>query len=127
AHQRQRLAELTRRLDRAQPRHRLRDRAQRLDELDQRLRQAARQRLLAASQRLRNLSGHLHALSPLATLERGYAIVRRQSDGDILHRADAVCIGDTVEALLSQGRLRCKVAAIDAADWMLAVNRNRDA
>ncbi len=127
AHQRQRLAELTRRLDRAQPRHRLRDRAQRLDELDQRLRQAARQRLLAASQRLRNLSGHLHALSPLATLERGYAIVRRQSDGDILHRADAVRIGDTVEALLSQGRLRCKVAAIDAADWMLAANRNRDA
>ncbi len=127
AHQRQRLAELTRRLDRAQPRHRLRDRAQRLDELDQRLRQATRQRLQAASQRLRNLSGHLHALSPLATLERGYAIVRRQSDGDILHRADAVRIGDTVEALLSQGRLRCKVAAIDAADWMLAANRNRDA
>jgi exodeoxyribonuclease VII large subunit len=127
AHQRQRLAELTRRLDRAQPRQRLRDRAQRLDDLDQRLRAAVRQRLTAVSQRLRGLSGHLHALSPLATLERGYAIVRRQPDGGILRRADAARVGDTVDALLSQGRLRCEVIAIDAADWTPAVDQNKNA
>ena len=122
ATQRQRLTELTRRLDRAHPRRRLQDHAQRLDELDQRLRAAFRQRLETASQRLRGLSGHLHALSPLATLDRGYAIVRRQPDGAVLRRADAVRIGDAVEALLSQGRLHCQVTAIDPADWTPAVD-----
>ena len=124
ADQRQRLAELTRRLDRAQPRHRLRDRAQRLDDLDQRLRAAVRQRLETASQRLHGLSGHLQALSPLATLDRGYAIVRRHPGGEILRRADDTRVGDTVEALLSQGRLHCQVTAIDPADWTPAVDRD---
>ena len=121
AYQRQRLAELTRRLDRVQPRHRLRERAQRLDELDQRLRAILRLRLGAAAQRLRSLSGHLHALSPLATLERGYAIVRRVTDGEVLRRADTVRVGDTVDALLSQGSLRCEVKAIDVASQNAAV------
>lgn len=121
AYQRQRLAELTRRLDRVQPRHRLRERAQRLDELDQRLRAILRLRLGAAAQRLHSLSGHLHALSPLATLERGYAIVRRVTDGEVLRRADTVRVGDTVDALLSQGSLRCEVKAIDVASRNAAV------
>ncbi|MDG4594139.1 MAG: exodeoxyribonuclease VII large subunit [Candidatus Contendobacter sp.] len=123
AHQNQRLAELTRRLDRVQPRRRLRDRAQRLDELDQRLRVAARQCLASAAQRLSGLSGQIHALSPLATLDRGYAIVRRPADGAILRRADAVRVGDVVEALLSHGRLRCTVVTIDSADWTPAADR----
>ncbi|MCU0809065.1 MAG: exodeoxyribonuclease VII large subunit [Candidatus Contendobacter sp.] len=125
AYQRQRLAELTRRLDRAQPRRRLQDRAQRLDDLDQRLRAAVRQRLETTSQRLRGLSSHLHALSPLATLDRGYAIVRRYPDGDILRRASEAHIGDIVEALLRQGRLHCQVTAIAPADWTPAVDRDR--
>ena len=123
--QRQRLDELVGRFARQQPRRRLQDRAQRLDERDQRLRQATRYCLLAASQRLRSLSGKLHALSPLATLDRGYAIVRRQPDGAILRRADAVRVGDAVEALLSQGRLHCTVTAMDSTDRTPAVDRDR--
>jgi len=72
-------------------------------------------RLGAAAQRLHSLSGHLHALSPLATLERGYAIVCRAADGVVLRRADTVRVGDRVDVLLSQGGLRCEVKAIDAA------------
>ena len=124
AEQRQRLAELTRRLDRAQPRHRLRDRAQRLDDLDQRLRAAMRQRLETAAQRLRSLSNHLHALSPLATLDRGYAIVRRHPSGEILRRADAVHIGDVVEVLLSRGRLYGQVTAREPTDWTPAADQD---
>ena len=117
---RRRLAELAGRLDRVQPRHRLRERAQRLDELDQRLRAILRLRLGAAAHRLHSLSGHLHALSPLATLERGYAIVRRAADGVVLRRADTVRVGDPVDVLLSQGGLRCEVKAMDAAGWNAA-------
>jgi exodeoxyribonuclease VII large subunit len=162
--QRQRLDALARRLDRAQPRHRLRDRAQRLDELDQRLRRALRnrldqkrlrltglvgqlnartpvirlrmarqrfeeweQRLLEAvrrrlrepSQRLRDLSETLHALSPLATLQRGYAIVRRRSDGAILRRASDAEVGESVEILLGQGRLDCEIRTVSAPESRL--------
>lgn len=125
--QRLQLEELHRRLARLQPQRRLQNDAQRLDELDQRLRQAMRQRLQAVSQRLCSLSGHLHALSPLATFDRGYAIVRRPADGAILRRAAAACVGDTVEALLSQGRLHCQITAIDPTDWTPAADRDRTA
>ena len=55
----------------------------------------------------------MHALSPLATLKRGYAIVRRYPDGTIVRRADPLQIGDPVEVLLGSGRLRCAITAID--------------
>ena len=123
AEQRQRLVDLTRRLDRAQPRHRLRDHAQRLDDLDQRLRAAIRLRLETASQRLRGLSNQLHALSPLATLDRGYAIVRQLPSGEVLRQADAARVGDMVEVLLSQGRLHGQVTAVDPTGWPPAGTR----
>lgn len=118
---RQRVDELTRRLIRQQPRRRLQDNAQRLDELSQRLRQALHNRLQTAELRLRHLSGQLHALSPLSTLNRGYAILR-QPNGHIMRRADQARLGDTVEALLSRGRLHCQITAIDPAAAGLAVD-----
>lgn len=117
AHQRQRLATLAARLECVQPSQRLRARAQRLDELEQRLQVALRQRLATSTHRLHSLSGHLHALSPLATLERGYAIARRHPEGEVLRRADAVHIGDLVETVLSQGRFQCRITAIDPTPW----------
>ncbi|MCP5159110.1 MAG: exodeoxyribonuclease VII large subunit [Gammaproteobacteria bacterium] len=114
--QRQRLSELVRRLDRLHPRQHLRDRAQRLDELDQRLLAATRQRLQTAARSLHMLSGHLQALSPFATLDRGYAIVRRHADREILRRADEANVGDTLDILLGEGCLDCAVQAISALD-----------
>ncbi len=81
------------RLARQHPRHRLQDRAQRLDELDYRLRQAVHNRLHAAAQRLQAMSGRLHTLSPLATVQRGYAIARRYPGGEILRRAADIADG----------------------------------
>ena len=114
--QHQRLNELARRLDRLHPHQRLRDHAQRLDELDQRLLTATHQRLQTAAQYLRSLSTHLHALSPLATLNRGYAIARRHPNGEILRQADQASVGDTVDILLGEGRLYCEIRAISALD-----------
>jgi exodeoxyribonuclease VII large subunit len=54
----------------------------------------------------------LDTLSPLATLERGYAIVTRQVDNRIIHRADSVTPGERVTARLAQGRLLCSVDKI---------------
>ncbi len=114
--QRQRLDQWAQRLARQHPRRRLQDRAQRLDELDYRLRQALQNRLQAVTQRLQAMSGRLHALSPLATVQRGYAIARRYPEGEILRRAADAQMGDAIEILLGEGRLRAEIKAVGAID-----------
>ena len=65
------------------------------------------------AQRLARAGQALHAISPLQTLGRGYAIVRRYPQGEIIRRADQVKIADTVEAVLGEGRLLCRVEKVE--------------
>lgn len=51
----------------------------------------------------------LHALSPLATLSRGYAIARRADDGRVLRDAREAVPGSVLDVQLARGRLRCRV------------------
>lgn len=81
---------------------------------------AMRQHLQVAAQRHQALSSQLHALSPLATLERGYAILRRPADGTVLRQASQAVVGETLDVLLSQGSLHCEVIALSG------VNSNPD-
>jgi exodeoxyribonuclease VII large subunit len=81
---------------------------QRLDDLEQRLGRAAQNRLRRARERLLPLVRTLHAVSPLATLDRGYAIVTTQ-DGKVLRDAADAPVGTLVEARLAKGRIRAKV------------------
>lgn len=57
--------------------------------------------------RLEHAAGRLRALSPRATLERGYAIVRAR-DG-IVRSATAVVSGDELEVQVADGRFGAKV------------------
>lgn len=52
---------------------------------------------------------HLHHLSPLAILSRGYSIVESLPDRRVIHEARQVEIGQDVLARLAQGQLRCTV------------------
>lgn len=151
----QRFVWLERRLAQVHPGVELRQRAQRLDELEQRLirvvrnglqerrstlihlaahlRQrspalrvaAARGRLEVASKtlgsafhrrvavldaRLRLAAGKLNTVSPLATLQRGYAIVTK--DDHVLTDATNVRKGDVVQARLSRGTLQARVEQV---------------
>jgi exodeoxyribonuclease VII large subunit len=76
----------------------LRDRATR--SLDQRLRRA--------DDDLRHTLARLRALSPRATLERGYAIVQR-ADGQVVRAAGEVETGDVLRVRLADGELRAGV------------------
>jgi len=96
------------RLMRAHPGNRLQQQAQRLDELDLRLRRAWENQLARTQQRLRLAQRALDAISPLATLERGYAIVTR-ADGAVLQDAAEVRPGDEIEARLRRGSIRARV------------------
>jgi exodeoxyribonuclease VII large subunit len=90
------------------PATRLTQHAMRLGNLEQRLERAARETLRRAREGLSPLVRTLQAVSPLATLERGYAIVST-ADGQILRDAAAARPGLVIEARLARGRLRAKV------------------
>lgn len=58
-------------------------------------------------QQFSNRLSTLHAVSPLATLERGYAIASK--DGEILYSVQQVQTGDCINVRLHQGSLSCQI------------------
>lgn len=87
----------------------------RLDSLQHRSQRAIRARLTQQRARLGNLSRALDAVSPLATLGRGYAIVQKP-DGKVVRRADEVGVGERINTRLGSGRLDCRVEAVHGED-----------
>jgi exodeoxyribonuclease VII large subunit len=108
AERRAAVSELRSLLWRASPIARVQAAAARQKLLFSRLRTAAHDTLRRARERLAPLERTLNAVSPLATLQRGYAIVMN-ADGRILRDADAAAPGSIIEARLAQGSLRAKV------------------
>jgi exodeoxyribonuclease VII large subunit len=74
-----------------------------------RLRSALRAQLQAAGTRLDLAMRSLHAISPLATLERGFAIVTRASDGALLRSHHDVQVGIAIKARLADGVITAQV------------------
>ncbi|PKV12050.1 exodeoxyribonuclease VII large subunit [Xanthomonas prunicola] len=82
--------------------------------LQQRLRalhpQAAMQRRLQHDQlQLRSIARSLEAVSPLATVARGYAIVTRPADGSVVRSAAEVVAGEHLRAQLADGSIEVRV------------------
>jgi exodeoxyribonuclease VII large subunit len=90
--------------------------AQRRALLDARLRGALPRRLTALAQRHEVARRTLHAVSPLATLDRGYAIVSRAEDDGLLRDTAAAPIGTRIVARLGRGRLEAVVTGTAPAD-----------
>ena len=80
--------------------------------LVQRLHAAINSLLQTRQRQLAVACKSLDTISPLATLDRGYAIVTRQADDHVLHKASAVKVGEHIEARLAKGRLLCRVDKI---------------
>jgi exodeoxyribonuclease VII large subunit len=80
---------------------------QRLDYLSERLGSAGNDRLDAVQRKLELLESRLSTASPLDTLCRGYCIVR--SSRGIVTSAGDVTPGETLEIVLADGRLKCRV------------------
>ena len=68
----------------------------------------ARNVLLQHRVRLERFDTALQSLSPLAILDRGYALVF-DSRGKLLKSADAVSIGDEISARLARGQIQAAV------------------
>ena len=74
-----------------------------------RLQQVMRFELDRRSQEARACLARLHALSPLAILDRGYSIVETVPARRIVRDASQVLAGQEVVAQLARGQLRCTV------------------
>ncbi|MHC1479487.1 exodeoxyribonuclease VII large subunit [Frateuria aurantia] len=80
----------------------------RLEGLGQRLQRTVQQSLELQQQRLRQAGHSLHASSPLATLERGYAILL-DADRQVVRSRQAVQPGQPLRARLADGELDLQV------------------
>jgi len=111
------LDELLQRLERAHDsielslRRRLERDRERLERDRRRLRGAPRISVERKRARCEHAAGRLRALSPRATLERGYAIVR--SGGAIVRAAASIEPGGRVDVELGQGRFGARVEEVD--------------
>ncbi|HET7771096.1 MAG TPA: exodeoxyribonuclease VII large subunit [Chloroflexota bacterium] len=77
-----------------------------------RLQRALAGRLERTESRLAALSGRLEALSPLAVLGRGYAVVRDAESGAVLRSSAAAHVGQRLDVRLAQGELTAQVSAV---------------
>ena len=76
--------------------------------------------LLASGRTLLSEPGHrlallgraLHSVSPLATLDRGYAIVKSESSGKVLTDAGETAPGEDIRARLANGELVATVSKV---------------
>jgi exodeoxyribonuclease VII large subunit len=106
-------AELLRRLDGARgalargARGVLEQRRRRLEHAHERLRRAPALAVERKRARLEQCAGRLRALSPRATLQRGYAIVR--SENEIVRSAAAVAAGEAIDVEVGDGRFGARV------------------
>ncbi|MDT0511884.1 MULTISPECIES: exodeoxyribonuclease VII large subunit [unclassified Halomonas] len=113
-------AQLKRRLTAHPPGRQLALAERRLEAASQRLSIAAPRSLVRHRERLTAVARELHAVSPLAVLGRGYAILEDRQ-ARVVRRADDAAPGDRLTARLGDGRLTLEVlpddADIPAAKW----------
>jgi exodeoxyribonuclease VII large subunit len=104
------------RLRAASPARRITAAAGRLDAAAGRLTRGQAVLLRARGEALASAAARLHALSPLATLGRGYAIVSRPPDLAVVHSAAQLAVGDRVRLRLGAGAAEARLERIDAND-----------
>lgn len=119
AHPGQRLAQQMQSLDELQMRlsralnFLLGERTRRFQLIQQRLPHAMTISLQHRRERFAIASRALQAVSPLATLDRGFAVVTAVASGKVITDSRQLKSGDEIQARLAQGRLRAKITGIE--------------
>ncbi|ARS53338.1 exodeoxyribonuclease VII large subunit [Kushneria konosiri] len=104
---RQRLTSDQSRLQQVSPERALKDRRERLEALAERLLAAPERQINTQRQRLEGVMRELNAVSPLAVLGRGYAIL--ESSSGVVRRSSDTTPGEVLTARLGEGRLKVEV------------------
>src|SRR5581483_3566994 len=93
----------------ADPGRKLRESQQQLDDLALELVKRLRERVRQSRNRLAELAGRLGALSPLAVLERGYAIAHKLPEERLVKSAASLQSGDLIRVTFAEGQSLCRV------------------
>lgn len=80
--------------------------------LKQRLMRAMTHKLAQLNQQMGASSQTLQAVSPLATLQRGYAIVSKPATGQIIRQTQELIVGERIEIRFGNGRCVSDVSSI---------------
>jgi exodeoxyribonuclease VII large subunit len=99
-------------LKQATPAHRIRRCDMQRQALGQRMHAAINGLLANRQRRFAVACKSLDTISPLATLQRGYAIVTRPGKKGIVQKASGIEPGEQIEAQLAEGQLLCTVDEI---------------
>jgi len=99
------LTALTTRLQQRSPAHRLENLLLKQQALNQRMQNAMSNELISRKHQFAALSRALEAVSPLATLGRGYAIVRKMDDDSIVRNAKQLKTGEQLATQLQHGKV----------------------
>ena len=92
------------------PQRRLEALRERLQRLQPRAQAAITRQLQGDSLRLRALARSMEAVSPLATVARGYAILTREDDGSLVRSPLQVRPGDALNARVGDGQIAVTVS-----------------
>lgn len=101
--QRWRLMEQTRALRHLSPAVQLVQARQRVDDLVERAWKSVHHRLRLRRQQMDGLAGQLVGMSPLATLERGYAIVRSKETASVIRSTEQVAPRERLDVRVTDG------------------------
>ena len=85
---------------------------QRVDQAGLSLGQRWQQKMKEGRRHLEYLQSHLQQLSPLAILERGYAVATKLPEGVIIRDAGQAPAGSAVRVRVAKGRLDCEVQKV---------------
>lgn len=90
------------------PERQIREKRQRLADLEEQMRRLTERRILDARHRLALAGGRLHGLSPLEKISRGYGFLTDR-DGKRIESAASVQTGDPITVRVSDGTIRAQV------------------
>jgi exodeoxyribonuclease VII large subunit len=114
-HNRSRISEAATSLFQHSPERRVKDMCLKYESLSARLSHAWANRLARAEHRLSLAARALNTVSPLATLDRGFAIVTRGADGSLVTDVATLQVGDAIQARVARGTVRATVTSKEPA------------
>ncbi len=91
------------------PDRRIQSERQRVDEFSRRMYSSLLHRVQLQSAHVHGMTQRLEALSPLAVLARGYAVVTRTGDGKVVSRLEQAKPGQQVTIRISDGKLDAEI------------------
>jgi exodeoxyribonuclease VII large subunit len=104
------LADTRRELERFSPTGRIDSYRQQLDDLTERMQTHTRHLLSLRGERLRGIALQLQSLSPLLTIARGYAVVYRDEDQQLVTSVQQVEVGDELHIQVADGSILARVS-----------------